>query len=106
MLSPARGLSVVFSFIGLALLIICTRFSIIGKYGGDLPFEDSWNKEGDWVIGSVIERKPWVQRFLLPHNEHRIYCTLALDTALVLASGQWDGRASKPRLVPYWMRAS
>jgi hypothetical protein len=44
------------------------------------------------VLGPIVEGKPWLQRFLLPHNEHRIYCTLALDTVLVLATGQWDAR--------------
>jgi hypothetical protein len=88
----SRGLSAVFLITGLALLLLSVRFALIGKFGGDLPFQDSWNKEGDWVLGPIIEGKPWLQRFLLPHNEHRIYCTLALDLVLVLATGQWDAR--------------
>ena len=79
--------------IGLALCILGLRFLLIAKFSENIPCDDPLIKECDWVIAPLLEGKPWLDRFLLPHNEHRIYLSLGANVALTLLAGQWDGQA-------------
>lgn len=79
--------------LSLALCILGVRLLIIANFSENIPHDDPLIKECDWVLAPLIEGKPWQDRFLLPHNEHRIYLSLGTHVALTLWAGQWDGRA-------------
>ena len=75
------------------LCVFGSKLAVIDRYGTDLPFQDQWGKEADFVLAPLREGNPaWLQGALLPHNEHRIYFTLGVDVLLTLISGQWDAR--------------
>ena len=82
-----------------AALALCLFFTIWGakliaidRYGSDLPYWDQWAKEGDLLLTPWFERHELWKNLVLPHNEHRIAPTLALNLALAAAGGQWDAR--------------
>jgi hypothetical protein len=78
-------------FLGVLLCVFGSKLAVIDRYGSDLPFQDHWGKEADWVLAPLLEGNPsWLNAGLAPHNEHRIYFTLGTNIALVLFSGQWD----------------
>ncbi len=64
----------------------------IDRYGSDLPYWDQWAKEGDYLLTPWAERHELWKNLFLPHNEHRIAPTLALNLVLVTQGGQWDAR--------------
>jgi hypothetical protein len=64
----------------------------IDRYGSDLPYWDQWAKEGDYLLTPWAERHELWKNLFLPHNEHRIAPTLALNLVLVAQGGQWDAR--------------
>jgi hypothetical protein len=64
----------------------------IDRYGSDLPYWDQWAKEGDYLLTPWAERHELWNNLFLPHNEHRIAPTLALNLVLVAQGGQWDAR--------------
>ena len=75
------------------LCVFGSKLAVIDRYGTDLPFQDQWGKEADFVLAPLREGNPaWLQGALLPHNEHRVYFTLGVDVLLILISGQWDAR--------------
>ena len=75
------------------LCVFGSKLTVLDRYGTDLPYMDQWGKEADWVLARLLEGDPaWLNRALLPHNEHRIYFTIGTDVALALLSGQWDAR--------------
>ena len=82
-----------------AALALCLFFTVWGakliaidRYGSDLPYWDQWAKEGDLLLTPWFERHELWKNLVLPHNEHRIAPTLALNLALAAAGGQWDAR--------------
>lgn len=78
-------------FLGVLLCVFGSKLAVIDRYGSDLPFQDQWGKEADFVLAPLLEGNPaWLNAALAPHNEHRIYFTLGTDVALALLSGQWD----------------
>jgi len=80
-------------FLCALLCVFGSKLAVIDRYGTDLPFQDQWGKEADFVLAPLREGNPaWLQGALLPHNEHRIYFTLGVDVLLTLISGQWDAR--------------
>jgi hypothetical protein len=80
-------------FICALLCVFGSKLAVIDRYGTDLPFQDQWGKEADFVLAPLREGNPaWLQGALLPHNEHRVYFTLGVDVLLTLVSGQWDAR--------------
>src|SRR5207302_11320325 len=80
-------------FICALLCVFSSKLAVIDRYGTDLPFQDQWGKEADFVLAPLREGNPaWLQRALLPHNEHRVYFTLGVDVLLTVISGQWDAR--------------
>ncbi len=64
----------------------------IDHYGSDLPYWDQWAKEGDYLLTPWFEHHELWKNLFLPHNEHRIAPTLAMNLALVTGGGQWDAR--------------
>lgn len=87
-----KGCSILL-FVGALLCVLGAKLTVIDRYGSDLPYLDQWGKEADFIIGPFGEGNPaWLQGFLAPHNEHRIYFTTATNLLLTLVSGQWDAR--------------
>jgi len=80
-------------FLCALLCVFGSKLAVIDRYGTDLPFQDQWGKEADFILAPLREGNPaWLQGALLPHNEHRVYFTLGVDVLLTLISGQWDAR--------------
>ena len=94
-MSTARKFSPFFRPI-LALCLFLTlwgaKLVAIDRFGSDLPYWDQWAKEGDYLFTPWFERHELWKNLVLPHNEHRIAPTLALNLALVVGGGQWDAR--------------
>jgi hypothetical protein len=73
-------------------IVLGGRWSLVDKFGTDLPEWDQWDAEG---LHSLL---PWMQHRLtlaevvLAHNEHRVIVTKLLNLALTLVNGQWDQR--------------
>ncbi len=78
--------------LGLFLALWGAKLVAIDRYGSDLPYWDQWAKEGDHLLTPWFERHELWKNLFLPHNEHRIAPTLALNLALVAGGGQWDAR--------------
>ena len=76
----------------LLLTVWGAKLIAIDRYGSDLPYWDQWAKEGDLLLTPWFERHELWKNLVLPHNEHRIAPTLALNLALVAGGGQWDAR--------------
>lgn len=76
----------------LFLTVWGAKLIAIDRYGSDLPYWDQWAKEGDLLLTPWFERHELWKNLVLPHNEHRIAPTLALNLALAAAGGQWDAR--------------
>ncbi|HEY5229178.1 MAG TPA: hypothetical protein VIJ19_11595 [Opitutaceae bacterium] len=79
-------------YAALFAIVLGGRWSVVDKFGTDLPEWDQWDAEG---LHSLL---PWMQHRLtltevvLAHNEHRVIVTKLLNLALTLANGQWDQR--------------
>ena len=76
----------------LFLAIWGAKLIAIDHYGSDLPYWDQWGKEGELLLTPWFERHEIWKNLFVPHNEHRIAPTLALNLALVTGGGQWDAR--------------
>jgi hypothetical protein len=73
--------------------IWCAKLGEIGRYGTDVPYWDQWAKEGEMIYAPWFERHEFWKNIFVPHNEHRMAATLALNLGLVrLAGDQWDAR--------------
>lgn len=78
--------------VGLFTVIFAAKLAVLGRFGSDLPFWDQWAKEGELLFAPWIENGELWRNLFLPHNEHRIAPTLALNLALLELGGQWDAR--------------
>src|ERR1700678_1934878 len=78
----------------LSLFLLISGATLVGivRFGSDLPFWDQWAKEGELLYAPWFEHGVLWRNLFLPHNEHRIAPTLALNFSLVLAGDQWDAR--------------
>ena len=79
--------------LGLFLLVFGAKLAVIDRYGSDMPFWDQWSKEGELLYVPWFDHGQLWHSLFLPHSEHRMAPTLALNLALVAAGGQWDARA-------------
>jgi len=79
---------------GLFLAVFGAKARLISDFGTDLPFWDEWVKQGQMIIAPYFTGALHFRDFLIPHSEHRIAPTLALNLALVAAGGQWDTRVA------------
>ena len=77
---------------GLFAAIFGLKVYLIHRFGSDLPFMDQWAKEGDMMIAPAREGTLRLWDLFVPHSEHRIVPTLALNLGLAQWSGQWDAR--------------
>jgi hypothetical protein len=95
-LAAQPSLSRLRRFALIACVFLCvwaTRAWTIGRFGSDLPFWDQWPKEGEMVFQPWFEHRELWHNLFVPHNEHRIAPSLALNFVLMQASGrQWDTR--------------
>ena len=57
-----------------------------------MPYMDQLAKEGEMILAPYYEGTLRLADFFVPHNEHRIAPTLALNLALAAAGGKWDAR--------------
>ncbi|MEO5961160.1 MAG: hypothetical protein ABIZ49_08830, partial [Opitutaceae bacterium] len=76
----------------LFLAVWGTKLAVVDRFATDLPFWDQWAKEGEFALIPWLEHGELREYLFLPHNEHRIAPTLALNLGLVLLGGQWDAR--------------
>jgi hypothetical protein len=75
------------------LAIWSAKLWTIGRYGSDLPYWDQWAKEGELFYAPWFEHHEFWHNLFVPHNEHRIAPTLALNLGLLKWGGdQWDAR--------------
>lgn len=78
---------------GVFLTVWSVKLWTIGRYGSDLPYWDQWAKEGELFYQPWFEHREFWSRVFVPHNEHRIAPTLALNLGLVrLGHDRWDAR--------------
>lgn len=82
----------VLAALGLLCVVIGSKGFIILRFGTDLPYWDQWAKEGEMILAPFVEGTLRLKDFFIPHNEHRIAPTLALNLTLAVAGGQWDAR--------------
>lgn len=79
--------------VGTFLVVWAAKLIVIGMFGTDLPYWDQWAKEGELFFAPWYERGEFWRNLFVPHNEHRIAPTLALNWALLQVGGhQWDAR--------------
>jgi hypothetical protein len=79
--------------ISVFFLVWSAKLWTIGRYGSDLPYWDQWAKEGEHLFVPLLTEGEFWSKLLLPHNEHRIAPTLALNATLLLwGDQQWDAR--------------
>ncbi|PTX92588.1 hypothetical protein DB354_14775 [Opitutus sp. ER46] len=82
-----------FLVVAVFFCVWCTKLAVIGRYGTDLPVWDQWAKEGELCYAPWFERHEFWAPLFLPHSEHRIAPTLALNLGLLrLGADQWDAR--------------
>ena len=80
------------AFAGAFLLIVGARWTVVGRFGNDLPFHDQWNAEAVDVL-----RPHWSGGSIWPglwkaNNEHRTVWTRLLAVGLADVDGQWNAR--------------
>jgi hypothetical protein len=78
--------------VGLFAAILGMKAVVIRRFGTDLPFWDQWAREGEMTVAPAREGTLRWTALLVPHSEHRIVPTLALNLGLAQWSGQWDAR--------------
>jgi hypothetical protein len=82
--------SVVFSFIGAALIILGAKLSLIHYYGSDLPFWDQWDTEPQLLYIAYDQGKLLWSTLFSPHNEHRLFFSRLWALSLYVINQQWD----------------
>lgn len=77
---------------GMFLAVWGVKLATVDHFGSDLPYWDPWGKEGDHLLMPWFDRGEFWANLFRPHNEHRMFPTLALNFGLAVGSGQWDAR--------------
>ncbi len=75
---------------GVFLIILGVRLSLINSFSTDIPYWDQWDGEAMNLYVPYFEGKLSWNNWLQPHNEHRIVLTRIAMFALFLINGQWD----------------
>ncbi len=78
--------------LALLLLILGTRWWMVGSFGSDMPFWDQWDADAATVLIPYQEGRLNWSTLTYPHNEHRVMFTRLTSLASFLLSGQWDSR--------------
>ncbi len=76
----------------LFLLVLGAKWTVVDRFGSDIPNWDQWDAEGLELLAPWFERDNFVTHLLEPHNEHRIVLTKLQNLAVTLLAGQWDSR--------------
>lgn len=75
---------------GVGLVIVGLRWSLLLRYGNEVPYWDEWPAEAMNLFKPWTEmRLDWAQIFA-PHNEHRIALTRLWDLSFFSLNGRWD----------------
>jgi hypothetical protein len=77
---------------GLAAAIVGAKVHVAYQFGTDMPYMDQLAKEGEMILAPFYEGSLRIHDFFVPHSEHRIAPTLALNLFLAAVGGQWDAR--------------
>jgi hypothetical protein len=77
----------------LFLLIVGAKFSLIDRYGSDLPYWDQWDAEAANLYRPYLQGNLGARDLFSAHNEHRIFFTRLLALGLLeINDRQWDAR--------------
>ncbi|HEY4246041.1 MAG TPA: hypothetical protein VGM64_04240 [Lacunisphaera sp.] len=75
----------------LTLLVLAGKWSLIERFGGEVPFADQWSAEGEAVYLPILRGEWTWNRLIHPWNEHRIVPSRILSILLFRLTGrQWD----------------
>jgi hypothetical protein len=82
------SISTALPYVGLAVVLLSFKFTLIALYGNATPFWDQWDLEADtlyrpWINGSLV----WSDLFS-PHCEHRMFTTRVLALLLFEINGR------------------
>ncbi len=78
--------------IGVYLIILGVRLTIINSFGSDIPYWDQWDAEAMNLYIPYFDGTLTWHHWFQPHNEHRIVLTRLAMLVLLLANGQWDAQ--------------
>lgn len=76
--------------VGALLCVVGARWSLIHRYGSDVPFMDQWDAEAERVIIPANQGNLSWADLVVPHNEHRIVLTKLTALGLTKVDGQWS----------------
>jgi len=71
-------------------LVAAAQLGLVAVAGTDIPFQDQWVVEGQWLYPAWLSGSLGPMDLLRPFNEHRILWTHLLNLGLFSADGQWD----------------
>jgi hypothetical protein len=72
------------------LSVLVAQLVLIAIAGTDMPFQDQWNVEGQWLYPKLRDGTLTPADVFQPLNEHRIVWTHLLNLSLFQVAGQWD----------------
>lgn len=78
------------SFIGVTLVILGAKFTLIHYYGSDLPFWDQWDTEPQLLYIPYDQGKLLWSTLFASHNEHRVFFSRLWALSLYAINQQWD----------------
>lgn len=86
-----RRLSLPLLLCGLFSCAVGAKWSLIERYGSDVPYMDQWDGEGANALEPWFDKSAGLRYiFWWPHNEHRIGWTRLWSIGLAVINGQWD----------------
>lgn len=86
---PFRA-AVLLILIGTLAAILGAKWSMIHRFGSDIPYMDQWDAEAGAMVLAHAEGKPAAECILAFHNQHRPVLTKALNYGLLQLDGQWS----------------
>ena len=90
MCDAGRPQSVLRLAVFVALVSAAMQFWLVARAGTDIPILDQWDTEGRRMLPAFMEGRLKISDFFVPHNEHRIVFTHALNMGLFWLNGAWD----------------
>lgn len=72
-----------------AAVLFGLKLQLIASFGSETPYWDQWDAEAKFFEKLRQGNLTWHQ-WLSPHNEHRIFTTRLLATALLYINGIWN----------------
>lgn len=83
-------LSVLLLFAGTLVAILGAKWSLIHRFGSDVPYMDQWDAEAATMVIAHADGKPAAECILAFHNQHRPVLTKLLNYELIQLDGQWS----------------